>query len=433
VATQDIPEDETLFEIPRTRILTTTTSALPSEISDTLGDPWLSLILVMIFEAQHYENSNWSPYFDVMPAEFDTLMYWTEPELKALRGSAVVDKIGKESVDKTFAEKIVPIVNRYRDEFNAHALTDEDIVTLCHLFGSTIMAYAFDLEKPKDPNNNNNDDDDADEEEQENANWEEDSISGSAVMPKGMIPLADMLNANADLNNAKPFHEDTAVVMKSIKAIKKGEQIYNDYGSLPRADVLRRYGYVTEEYAKYDVVELSTDLIAEVAKSLPALDDRALKSRLEYLDEQGVLDTAYDISRVDSEDGPFPEELGVLLNALTTSKQDFEKMRKKEKLPKPELTKESLELLFSVLLQRRAMYGLSSIAEDRAKLESVSHIDHKTKRLAMALQVIVGEKEVLQEAATKIESTLGSAGRGKKRKADTFEDEARDIAKKQKN
>lgn len=429
MATKDIAEDETLFEIPRSRILTTTTSALPTEISSTLDDPWLSLILVMIFEAQHYESSDWSPYFDVMPAEFDTLMYWTSTELQALRGSAVVEKIGKEGADKIFSEKIVPIVNRHRDEFNAHALTDDDIVTLCHLFGSTIMAYAFDLEKPKDAA-----DDDDEEEQEENANWEEDSVSGSGeVMPKGMIPLADMLNANADQNNAKLFHEDSAVVMKSIKPIKKGEQIYNDYGSLPRADVLRRYGYVTEEYAKYDVVEISTDLITDVAKALPALDDKTIKARLEYLDEQGVLDTAYDISRADSEDGPFPEELGVLLNALTTPKQDFEKMRKKEKLPKPEPTKESLELLFSVLLQRRAMYGLSSVAEDRTKLDSISHIDPKTKRLAMALQVIIGEKEVLQEAATKIEATLGSAGRGKKRKADTFEDEAREIAKKQKN
>lgn len=429
MATQDIAEDETLFEIPRSQILTTTTSALPTEISSSLDDPWMSLILVMIFEAQHYESSDWSPYFDVMPAEFDTLMYWTEAELKALRGSAVVDKIGRTTANKMFADKIVPIVNRYRDDFNAHALTDEDIVTLCHLFGSTIMAYAFDLEKPKDANG----DEDQEEEEQENANWEEDSTSGGEVMPKGMIPLADMLNANADLNNAKLFHEDTAVVMKSIRAIKKGEQVYNDYGSLPRADVLRRYGYVTGEYAKYDVVEISTALITDVAKSLPALDDKTIQTRLEYLEEQGVLDTAYDISRADSEDGQFPEELGVLLNALTTPKQDFEKMRKKEKLPKPELTKDSLELLFSVILQRRSMYGLSSIAEDRATLHSISSMDRNTKRLAMALQVIIGEKEVLQEAATKIEATLGSGGRGKKRKADTFEDEAREIAKKQKN
>lgn len=53
-------------------------------------------------------------------------------------------------------------------------------------------------------------------------------------------------------------------MMKSLNPIKKGEQIFNDYGPLPRSDLLRRYGYVTDKYAPYDVVELSTELIARV-------------------------------------------------------------------------------------------------------------------------------------------------------------------------
>jgi SET domain-containing protein 6 len=53
--------------------------------------------------------------------------------------------------------------------------------------------------------------------------------------------------------------------MKSIKTIRSGQEIFNDYGELPRADLLRRYGYVTENYAQYDVVELPLDTICEVA------------------------------------------------------------------------------------------------------------------------------------------------------------------------
>lgn len=53
--------------------------------------------------------------------------------------------------------------------------------------------------------------------------------------------------------------------MKSIKAIPNGQEIFNDYGKLPRAELLRRYGYVTENYAQYDVVELPLNLICEVA------------------------------------------------------------------------------------------------------------------------------------------------------------------------
>lgn len=53
--------------------------------------------------------------------------------------------------------------------------------------------------------------------------------------------------------------------MKAIKPIKAGEEIFNDYGEIPRSDLLRRYGYVTDNYAQYDVVELSLNQICQAA------------------------------------------------------------------------------------------------------------------------------------------------------------------------
>jgi SET domain-containing protein 6 len=44
--------------------------------------------------------------------------------------------------------------------------------------------------------------------------------------------------------------------MKAIKPIQEGEEIFNDYGEITRADLLRRYGYVTDNYSQYDVIEL---------------------------------------------------------------------------------------------------------------------------------------------------------------------------------
>lgn len=51
--------------------------------------------------------------------------------------------------------------------------------------------------------------------------------------------------------------------MQATKPIPKGTEIFNDYGPLPQSDLLRRYGYLTENYAKYDVVELPTSMIIE--------------------------------------------------------------------------------------------------------------------------------------------------------------------------
>ena len=415
VARQDIAEDETLFSIPRSTILTTETSSIPKTISSELQDPWLSLILTMLFEYQQAQNSKWAPYFDVLPTDFDTLMFWTEAELKDLKGSAVVNKIGKASADATFEAQILPLVYQNVQAFNAQSLSNDQLLALCHRMGSTIMSYAFDLEQAG-----------AASEEQEE--WEEDSEDGSGpVLPKGMVPLADMLNANADLNNAKLFHEDDALVMRSIKPIAAGEQIYNDYGSLPRADVLRRYGYVTDEYAKYDVVELSDELISQTAKAQLGLTEEDLTTRLAYLDEQGVLDSGYDVARASSEEGAFPEELCILLNTLTTPAPEFEKMQKKDKLPKTDLSAPSSELLYKILLRRRAEYGSTGIDGLRAQLAD----SNNSRRKAMALQVVIGESEILNEAADAVQATLGG---NKKRRADTFEEEAQEVAaKKSKN
>lgn len=42
-------------------------------------------------------------------------------------------------------------------------------------------------------------------------------------------------------------------------------KIYNDYGPLPRSDLLRRYGYVSERYSQFDVVEFSLQSLCEEA------------------------------------------------------------------------------------------------------------------------------------------------------------------------
>jgi SET domain-containing protein 6 len=53
--------------------------------------------------------------------------------------------------------------------------------------------------------------------------------------------------------------------MRTIKPVKAGDELFNDYGEIPRADLLRRYGYVTDNYAQYDVVELPLTLICQAA------------------------------------------------------------------------------------------------------------------------------------------------------------------------
>lgn len=215
IATADIPAETELFTIPRKSIISAENSDLAKKLPKlltTLGagddeaakdddgdddeapeliempDPWLDLILVMVYEYLQGDASAWKPYFDVLPHEFDTLMFWESGELEQLQASVVRERIGKASADEMFQTKVLPVVREHQDVFypsGAAVLEDDELVRLAHRMGSIIMAYAFDLD-PED-----------DDEEDEEDGWVQDA---EAMKKMGMVPMADMLNADAEFN-----------------------------------------------------------------------------------------------------------------------------------------------------------------------------------------------------------------------------------------
>jgi N-lysine methyltransferase SETD6 len=167
---------------------------LPEELND-LG-PWLSLVVVMIYEYSLGDRSRWKPYFQVLPSNFDTLMFWSDEELSELQASAVIEKIGKQGAEQDILKIILPFVQAHPDLFPpiyGAPSYDTDagaqvLLGLAHRMGSLIMAYAFDIEKSEDAESDGEDGFLTDDEEQ---------------LPKGMVPLADLLNADADRNNVR--------------------------------------------------------------------------------------------------------------------------------------------------------------------------------------------------------------------------------------
>lgn len=209
VALQDIPAETVLFTIPRPSIINTETSALRTKLPHLFSeqgiiiapgkaddddasaeqlDAWTSLILILIYEHLLGEASAWKPYLDVLPATFDTPMFWSADEQGVLQASATVGKIGREAAENMFRGILLPIIRQHGGDVfaSSEALSDEALVGLAHRMGSTIMAYAFDLENEED-----------EEEEQEEDGWVEDR-DGKAMM--GMVPMADILNADAEFN-----------------------------------------------------------------------------------------------------------------------------------------------------------------------------------------------------------------------------------------
>jgi N-lysine methyltransferase SETD6 len=233
---------------------------LPQAFAD-LG-PWDSLIIVLVYEYLRHDSSPWFPYLQLLPTSFDTLMFWTPAELSELQGSAVVNKIGKEAAQENWNRTLLPTMFNNGALFPLSTRSPQDrvgeLLKLAHMAGSMIMAYAFDIEA--------DDSDDPEEDPAEGA--DSDLTDDDEENPaKGMVPFADLLNADAHRNNARLFHEDDFLIMRATQDIDAGHEIFNDYGPLPRSDLLRMYGYMTDNYSAHDVVEVSADLIENVAAS----------------------------------------------------------------------------------------------------------------------------------------------------------------------
>lgn len=149
----------------------------------------MSLILIMLYENQ-IPNSRWKSYLgiefrqrcpdllDVLPTAFDTPMFWNEEELKELQGTEVPSRIGKAKSEEEYSTILLPVIKANSELFDLEKCGLDTF----HQMGSLVLAYSF----GRSGNTHDDDDDKIDEEEKNDI---------------AMVPLADMLNANPQLNN----------------------------------------------------------------------------------------------------------------------------------------------------------------------------------------------------------------------------------------
>lgn len=77
----------------------------------------------------------------------------------------------------------------------------------------------------------------------------------------------------------------------AVQPIKKGEELLNDYGSMPQAELLRRYGYITPNYAQFDVVDLSHKIIVKaISKHADPEVVEGMEQKVDFLLESDVLE-----------------------------------------------------------------------------------------------------------------------------------------------
>ncbi|KAF2132303.1 SET domain-containing protein RMS1 [Dothidotthia symphoricarpi CBS 119687] len=410
VAIKDIPQDCTLFKIPRSVIINVQTSELAKKLPDVFNeeindededsqplDSWGSLILVMLYEHLQGEASRWKPYFDVLPTTFDTPIFWSESDLKELEGTCLTtEKIGKHESDHMLRSRILPVVLQNPSVFfpkGAPLLSEDELLSLAHHIGSTIMAYAFDLENELEESDDEGED-----------GWVEDR-DGKTML--GMVPMADMLNANADFN-AHVNHGENLEVTALRADLKPGAEILNYYGPLPSSELLRRYGYVTPEHQRYDIVEIHWDLVQSTISRLLSLS----VDTLDAIEEQQSEDEEECYHLIERDSGE-PDEEGRLtkpakLREVCPDLEDrLKQFLKALKTSNPKLIPDKRKrdelqntVLREALMAKLAQYPTST-KEDKALLKS----DGLSKRHRMAIEVRLGEKQLLEEAVSLVQET----------------------------
>jgi len=90
-------------------------------------------------------------------------------------------------------------------------------------------------------------------------------------------------------SQARLFYEKDSLNMVAVKPIKHGEQIWNTYGDLPNAELLRRYGHVDiiplDQSGLFpygnpsDDVEIPADLVFDVC--LPGTGEEQKTCKIE--------------------------------------------------------------------------------------------------------------------------------------------------------
>ncbi|KAF9969169.1 hypothetical protein BGZ73_008598 [Actinomortierella ambigua] len=378
IATKDIERDHELFSIPRSLPLSPETSELAKSVDLSSLHGWNPLLLCMIYEYCRGADSRWKPYFDILPMEFSTPMFWSAEDIELLRGTGVYDKIGKKEAEDAFKSTLWPVIEANPDQFPPKS--QEEYIRIFHRMGSLVMAYAFHDTKDESQMEDDEDSDVDDDDE------------GEEKINVSMVPLADMLNHKTGHNNARLFHEKDCLRMVAIKPIKAGQQIFNTYGDLCNADLLRKYGFV-DVPNPHNIAEINGQLVVEKSTSA---DPEGKDEKVEWLLEHDGLEEHFIVEA----GGEIPEELIGCVKILSMPLETFRKtVVEDKKIPSTKLTAESQKILRDILETRLAEIQFSA-KEDRHILKQDNVECSPAKRNAAVVRS--GERELLQSVLDKV-------------------------------
>jgi SET domain-containing protein 6 len=149
-----------------------------------------------------------------------------------------------------------------------------------------------------------------------------------------------------------------------------------------------------------------------------------------------ILEDGYCVLHPSAEDtllDILPDELLALLKTLTLDSEELQRLLSKSKPPKPILAAREARILLEAAQSKLAQYS-TTIQEDQNLLQqfaSSSVLRDRQRRRHLAVEVRLGEKEVLQALLMMLQDFLAAEERGTGKRA--AEDSAQEHQKKAKH
>lgn len=251
-ATKDLKEADPFLTIPR-KVMMTTQTARDSVLGPLIGQdkmlqamPSILLALHLLCEKKMLE-SFWKPYIDVLPDSYCTPLYFTEDEIKLLKGSPVQSDCYNQL--KNIARQYAYFYRLFQNLPATSKLPIKDCFTFedYRWAVSTVMTRQNQIPTP----------------------------DGSKIT-FGLIPMWDMCNhCNGTITTDYNMESDCSDCF-ALKEFKQGEQISIFYGARSNAELLVHNGFV---YPENDMdrtaiklgISKSDNLIDKKTKLLTAL------------------------------------------------------------------------------------------------------------------------------------------------------------------
>ncbi|PWN34320.1 SET domain-containing protein [Meira miltonrushii] len=416
-------------------------AAFPAEEHDTQNENEVAIVR----EAR--ANMEWGPYLKILPQSFDTPMFWSDAEVEELKGTSIPNKIGKEEATAGFVEKVRPYIEEHASIFlgtladKPGALDKYYSLEHFHMMGSRILSRSFHVKSGSNKDDRGNGDrsgeddgengggDESDDDSDEEGAEEDESIDNIS-----MVPMADMLNARYECDNAHLFYKTETLEMHATKRIEAGQQIWNTYGEPPSGDLLRRYGYV-DLANPCDIVELPMESLIAGRLLLPNSPSKeSLLARMAWacslgMDEVSPLTYPFPLSpeppyRPDHQGLTkrdyreiamgMPDDLLVLARVLCLTEENYTKAASKDRLPNPKFDAVEryangqeigvTQILLKALEERKKDYPTSIEEDEQLLYPALGQSNNLSLNRRNAITVRLSEKYILGETAKMVEA-----------------------------